>query len=644
MRNRIVNTTHSTALPEQRELRYLIERARGGVGMIGLFGSEGSANYTVGHGPAQRTPDWDQKPLPPLTDAGIAYYDDLIIPRLAKRASALAAEGARTFSQVYHLGAAPHALRTEPPVGPSAVPDPYDAFVPHPLSESEIGDLIAAFAHSIRRVRDAGVDAAEIHGAHGYLITQFLSPYFNRRTDQWGGERPNRVRLLIAIIEAAREYVGSYPIGVRLGVDGDGSGRGLSVEELAAIAALIAPHVAYISVSGGNYSGFGTGYELAYVSPWYREPAHNVAAAAAVRKAVDVPVIVTGRIADPSVAEGILADGSADMVGMVRALIADPDLPNKVRAGQPERVRMCLGLSECHHIGSHRTPMTCAVNAAAAREDELEPVAAARPKTVVVIGAGPAGMEAARVAALRGHTVYLADRARSIGGTPRLLANDANRRNLRDQAAFFEGELARLGVQLMLGNDVSAEEIVEFEPDAVVVATGGTALIPELPGLSAATAITATMALDGSVTLADRVVVVCGLDPDIAGATLAEFAADRGCEVELISEHLDFAKNAEDATRLTLFDRLVRKGVRVSNCHRLLSIGSGHVQLQHSLTGEIRVVPDAQALLACGLTPNDALARALEGRVPELYVVGDALAPRRIMHATLEGARVGREL
>jgi 2,4-dienoyl-CoA reductase-like NADH-dependent reductase (Old Yellow Enzyme family)/thioredoxin reductase len=644
IRNRIVNTTHGTGLGEERDLRYLLERARGGAGLMGIHGSNGVATYTVGPGPVGS--DWDSVPPSPVTAHGIAYYDDVAIPYLENRAKIVQAEGAKCFAQVFHLGAAAHGSRLSPVVGPSAVPDPYDALVPHPLTEEEIEEIVFAFAHGVRRVRDAGVDAAEIHGAHGYLVHEFLSPYSNRREDRWGGDPERRLRFVREILSACRQLVGDFPIGIRLGADGDGEGkrRGLKTSDLVGIASALQDEVAYISVSGGSYSGFGEGLEPAYVSPWYREPGHNVPVAAAVKAAVDIPVLVTGRIADAAVAEGILADGSADMVGMVRALIADPDLPNKVRGGRAGEVRMCLGLSECHHIGPHRTPITCAVNASAAREAEMELVPAAEPKTVVVVGAGPAGMEAARVARMRGHLTYLCDSARELGGTPRRLAVDPNRRNLRDHAAYFETELKKLGVNLMLGNLVGAEDLISFAPDALVIATGGLAVRPQVPGISAPHVVTALDVLSGEAAVGPRAIVVAGLDNHIGAATTAELLVDRGVDVEYLSEHVDFAHGAEDATRFSLLHRLMNKGITVSMCHRLVSVGIRSAAVEQTFTGELRVLEDVTVVLACGLVPNDALVREVAGAIAETHVIGDALAPRRIMHATVEGARVGRLL
>jgi 2,4-dienoyl-CoA reductase-like NADH-dependent reductase (Old Yellow Enzyme family)/thioredoxin reductase len=639
VRNRIVNATHGTGLGDARDLRYLQERARGGAGLLGVHTSVGIYNSPIGAGRRTGTPDWDQSALSPVSDEGIEHYDGVVLPWLRARAEVVHAEGGACFAQVYHPGAGRHLAAASASVAPSAVADPYEANVPHALREREIEELVWAFAHGIRRASEGGMDAAEIHGAHGYLVNEFLSPFFNRRADRWGATREDRVRFPLAIVEAARTIVGSdFPIGIRVGVDGDGTGRGLTVGELVEVCRLLAPHVAYVSVSGGNYAGFGDGMELAYVSPWYVEPGFNVAAAAAIRGVVDVPVIVTGRITDASHAESILAEGAADLVGMVRALIADPELPDKARHGRVEEIRPCLGMSECHAVGPHRVPVTCAVNAAAAREDEMAIVPAERRKTVVVVGAGPAGMEAARVAALRGHDVYLADRSRTIGGTAALLALDPNRRNLRDLAAYFETALARLGVTFMLGNEVTAGELVEFAPDAVVVATGGRVERPDVPGVDGPGVLHALDVLRGG-TVAERVVVVGGLEKHLGPPTIAEFLADQGREVELVSEQLDFASGVEDATRFPLYERLRRKGVRVSQLHKLTCVERESVSLADTATGAERRIPEATVVLASGLVPDDRLARGLEGRIPEIHVVGDALAPRRIMHATLEGAR-----
>ena len=644
VRNRILNATHGTGLPEARDLRYLQERARGGAGLLGVHASHGVYSYSIGPGPRGTAPDWDGRWISPVSPDGIAYFDDVVIPGLQRRAAVVHAEGARCFAQVYHSGAAMHTVGVVPVVAPSAVPDPYESAVPHPLSEAEIEELVLAFAHAIRRTEEGGHDAAEIHAAHGYLVNEFLSPYFNRRSDRWGGSATNRVRFVLEIVATARRMVDrAFPIGIRVGLDGDGVRRGLTATELAEVCRLLAPHVAYISVSGGSYAGFGDGVETAYVSPWYTTPGFNAPAAAAVKKAVDVPVFVTGRVTEPETAERLLADGSADMVGMVRALIADPELPNKVRGGQAGEVRRCLGLSECHHIGPHRTPVTCAVNASAGREAEMEITPAAIVKRVVVVGAGPAGMEVARVAALRGHRVRLVDAREGLGGTTAVLALDPNRRNLGDQAAYFEVALTKAGVDVSLDHRISADELVELAPDVVVLAVGGRPLIPDVAGIEGANVLTALDVLRGAETRS-RVIVVGGLDNHLGPPTVAEFLADRGPTTEMISEHFDFARGAEDATRYPLAQRLKMKGVTVSLMTRLTRVEDGGAVVSDTFTRAARHIDDVTVVLACGSLPNADLAEEVGSRVPEVHVIGDALAPRRIMHATLDGARVAHLL
>ncbi|MDF3309676.1 FAD-dependent oxidoreductase [Rhodococcus sp. T2V] len=645
VKNRIVCPTHNTGLPRERELTYLARRAEGGAGLIGISGTQGVIQYAVGPGTPGQVGEWDRRPPSPASRNGVAFYDDLVIPRLRERADLLRENGARSFAQVAHGGAAQHWSTISPTLGPSTVPDLYDGQTPHALSEEQIEELVFSFAHGIRRIAEAGIDAAEIHGAHGYLVMQFLSPYTNRRTDQWGGTTENRTRFVRAIMAAARDHVGAdFPIGLRLGYDDFGDGRGITVTEAVALARVMAPDLAYLSVSGGSYSGLGDGFTSAYVSPWYRPPAYNAEVAAAVRAAVDVPVLLTGRIADAALADSLIAEGSADLIGMVRALVADPDLPRKAQAGTTTHVRMCLGLSECHHIGRHRVPLTCAVNAASGREDEMRTRPAAHPKTVIVVGAGPAGMEAARIAAIRGHHVYLSDEQRRIGGTPRLLARDPNRRNLLDQAAYFESVLPHLGVEFVLGNRVDVDDIRQFGADAVLIATGSRPLVPDVPGLMEFGVHSVRDILEGVRPTREHVLVVGGPDQSIAAPSIAEFLVDLDYRVTLISELPDFAPGVEDTTRLTLLQRIRRKRVVIRQTTRLERVDENGATMVDTFANERWTQPDISIVAACGAAAEDSLARMLAAIGMTFELVGDALAPRRIMHATIEGARAAMAL
>ena len=643
VRNRIVNTTHKTTLSELRELRYLQERAKGGVGLMVVQGGEGARSFSIGCAPESWPNAWDERPISPLTAQGIAHFDNYDIPRLAERARVIHAEGAKCFGQLFHLGAGVHSVTALPMLAPSAVADPFEGYSPHAMTLEEIEGLVFAFAHAIRRIQAGGFDGIELHAAHGYLLCEFLSPYFNLRTDAYGGSRENRVRLLTDIVSEARKLVGDFPVSFRIGTDGLGA-AGLDEAEVVAVAKLLEPYASYFSISNGNYSGLGLEAD-AYVGTWNRLPAYNAPLGAQIKAAVATPVLVTGRITDAALANSLIAEGSADMIGMVRALIADPDLPNKTRAGKMDQVRPCLAMSECHFIGARRTPVTCAVNPQAGRENELAlaPLVG-DPRTVVIVGAGPAGMEAARVATLRGHAVFLADRARMIGGTPRLLAADPNRRILRDQSAWYENLFKELNVTLSLGTVVSANDVAEFGADVVIIATGSSPVLPNIAGGGQANVLTAMDVLAEPARAGSRVLVVGGLDSQVAGPTVAEFLADRGASVTLINEHMDFAHGAEGVTRIELLRRLARKNIPVKMSTGLASVSDGGAEIENKLTGLRERLDDITVVLACGWVGNDRLARDLAGRVPEIHVIGDALAARRIMHAVLEGARVANRI
>lgn len=646
LRNRIVNPVHTTALREARELTYLQTVARGGAALVGIQALRAGA-IAYGVGPASRVAgsDWDQNPPSPVTAEGIAHYDKALIPYLGRRAEIIHAEGALCYAQLGHGGTVrPLGQLMAAPLGPSDVQDPFFATVPHALTDEEIGDLVEAFAQDARRVRESGVDAVELHCAHGTLLQAFLSPSSNRRSDRWGGDVARRTRFPQEILTRMREVAGEdFPIGVRLGRDAPGSDRGATVEELVEAAELLAPLVAFISISDGSHVGFGDGYETAYVSPWYKETAFAAPTSAAVRAAVDVPVLVSGRINDPATAEQVLADGSADLVGLVRPLIADPEFPTKARDGRAGEIRPCLAINECHTVGRSRVPVTCAVNAAAGRETEMTIVPADAPKVVAVVGAGPAGMEAARVAALRGHRVVLHDAARTLGGTVRLLAEDANRRNLADHARYFESRLPALDVELQLGREVRADDLLDRGFDAVIVATGARPRLPDVPGLPAANVVTVLDVLRGTYPRTSRVVVVSGTDNQIAAPSVAELLADRGHRVELVSERFDFADGVEDGTRVPLVFRLRKKSVEITPLTRLVAVGGGGADLVDVATGHERRLDEVTVVLACGRLPDDGLARELAGRMP-VQLAGDALSPRRIMHATVEGARAAMAL
>ena len=334
-----------------------------------------------------------------------------------------------------------------------------------------------------------------MHAAHGYLVNQFLSPATNQRDDDFGGSPERRLRFLLAILDAVRDECGDgLPIGVRLPgiefVEG-----GLDVSDVCSIAQSLEQWgVAYVNVSSGNYTGLAHGAQLAYVASSYTPQGPNVPFAAAIRAALDrVPVIVAGRITDLQFAEQILVDGAADMIGLTRALIADPQIIAKVRDGRGDAVVTCIGGNECHY---GRT-VACAVNPAAGREEELEIRAADRARRVLVVGGGPAGMECARVAALRGHQVELVEAAATLGGVLRIVAADPNRSGFVGFLDGLERRVRDAGVTVTLGERVTPDGLMAANADVIVLATGAVEWVPPVPGVDSPRVVTALELLGG---------------------------------------------------------------------------------------------------------------------------------------------------
>jgi len=636
LRNRIMMTTHGPRLSQARYLRYIEERARGGVALMGFnLGPLGIMQFPLGPGrsPAAYAGDLDAVPPHPLTGEGRAYYDGLI-PAYRAWAEAAHRHGAKCVGQLYHAGAAQHTDIFQPTVAPSAVADEYERHNPHPLTRAEIADLIEAYALGARRAAEAGYDAIELHAAHGYLAHQFLSPLFNRRTDDYGGSLENRMRFLLETLKAVRDAVApDLPVGVRLTGPDDAEG-GLTLDEVVAAARrLAAEGAAYLSISGGSYAGLRRGANLPYVAPAFVPQGPNVPTAAAVRRAVEVPVMVAGRIVDFDFADKIVADGDADIVGMVRALIADPEAIAKSFAGRSGTVIPCIGGNECHYGRA----VACAVNPAAGREAEMELVPAAPPKRILVVGAGPAGLECAAGAARRGHRVVLADRRTELGGMLIALARASEQARFGDYLAYMRRQLDALPVEWRPGVDVDADFVRTLAAEIVVLATG--AAYPA----GIAGAIDGPSALNDPARVGKRVVIAGGLDDHLPPLVLADFFARQGRAVTLLTENLAPGQALESASLHMLMKRLLDRGAAIRPTTAAVAMGRGILAVRNSLTAAPdRIEGVDTVIVADGRVPDDTLAGALDGAGIPLHIIGDALSPRRMLHATLDGARLGR--
>ncbi|HEY2302533.1 MAG TPA: FAD-dependent oxidoreductase, partial [Acidimicrobiales bacterium] len=389
--------------------------------------------------------------------------------------------------------------------------------------------------------------------------------------------------------------------------------------------------------SGGNYTGLRHGVGLAYVAPAYAGEGVNVAAARRVREAVDVPVMVAGRFTDLRRAARALEEGAADMIGLTRALIADPRIVAKARRGDFGAITPCIGGNECHY----GRQVTCAVNPAAGREDELEIRRSLSPTGVLVVGGGPAGMECARVAVQRGHRVTLVDENDRLGGTLAVLAMDSNRAEFAGYVASMTRQLADLGVAVELGRRLSADDAVARRPAVIVIATGAGEHLPDVPGADPSSVVTALQVLRGERPIGQRVVVVGGLDDHLPPLTVSDYLAEQGRAVTLLAETDGIGVGIELASRFALIRRLLEKGVVLERLTALRSIGPGWIEVRNTFTNQRRRIDGVDTVVAsCGRRSRTELADELRGRVPALHVIGDSLAPRRMVNATLDGARI----
>jgi mycofactocin system FadH/OYE family oxidoreductase 2 len=632
VRNRIFMPAHITYLaeggmPTDAHVAYYAERAKGGAGLIVQESGQIMPAATLG-------------------PRAIRGWDPAVVPHARRITEAVHAHGARIVWQILHSGRQMSGMWSREYLwAPSPIRSANGREVPHAMTRDDIKTAVRAYAQTARHARAAGYDGVEIHSAHGYLPQQFMSPLANARTDEYGGSLDNRLRFVREVIAACREALGpDLILGIRISGDEFVEG-GLSIDEMDDIAPLLEATGAldYLNVSHCVYNGLSQATMIPDMS-WPKTA--FVYLAERIKASVkSIPVFTVGRIIDPIQADEIVAQGRADMVGMVRALIADPELPAKAKAGQIDEIRTCIGCNQgCVGRVHAGFSIGCLINPVAGREwewAELPP--AERKKRVMVVGGGPAGMEAARVAALRGHDVTLYEKGPALGGMANLAAAIPFRAEFGGLQRWLIGSLRRLEVRVVTNHTVTEADVERERPDAVVIATGSIAPAPDIPGADGR-AITVEEYVAARPEVGEHVVLVDN-DGHFRGTATAEWLADQGKTVEYVTKHNTPGAELIGQSLLPQLDRLGKRTVNVHLTSAVSAIDGDRVTLTSLFNGATTTLDGiATVIVVDDREANDYLYRALEGRIEELYIAGDSLAPRRALEAMQDGHRVGRAI
>lgn len=562
----------------------------------------------------------------------ICAYDDSFIPSLRRLAMAVHAYGSAFALQLHHAGRMtnPEVIGTSP-LAPSPIPRGPEFPVPKEISLKEIQETIADFAAAARRAKQAGLDAVEIHGGHGYLIQQFLSPTTNKRHDAYGGNSENRLRFALEVVQRVRGEVGnSFPILFRLSAKEFIKG-GYDLEEALDWAVeLERAGASVIDVSGGSNESLLSSVHV--IPPMFFPNAYHVPLAAAVKKVVQVPVIAVGRLDSLELMERVLSDGQADLVAVGRPFLADPHWPAKAARGEEDRIRPCVYCNYCIWRLFQQQDITCFQNAAVGQEEECRVHPAKKVKKVFVIGGGPGGLEAARVARKRGHQVTLFEKGPRLGGQMLLASIPPRKRTLLKAIEWLTREIEREGVKVRLNTEGTAESIEREKPDAVIMATGASPVARI--ACSGPNILTAWEVLAGR-EVGKRVLVLGG---GMVGIETAEFLSEKGCQVTVITSREGpekLAPDMEGTTRALLLERLPASKISLMFSAKVVEVCEGQVLV--SQEGKEQWLKTEAIILAQGSRANQDLLPALGGKVPQILSIGDCREPRSAKEAIHEG-------
>ncbi len=616
IRNRIVMPAMATNYADDDGrvtdlmIDHYVQRARGGVGLIITEGI--CPDFPSGKG-------WKN-------EAGID--DDKYIPGYKRLTEAVHKHGAKIAMQIHHGGRqAEQAFTGLQPVAPSPIPSSATSDIPKELTMGEIRDLVNRFAQAAARAKECGFDGVEIHGAHGYLIHQFISFLSNKRADDYGGDLANRARFLLEIIAAVRSKVGpGFPLWCRLNTEELGPGS-ITLEDLQSVAKM--------AVKAGcdaiNVSIYG-------LRTFSDEAGALVPFAEAVKKATGVPVITVGFLT-PEIGDKVLAEGRADFIAMGRELLCDAELPNKAQQGRLDDITPCIQCLQCQYRLSKGQNVQCSVNAILGRDYKYPLQRSSKSKKIIVAGGGPAGMEAARVAALRGHKVTLYDPGVKPGGQLLLAAMPPHKEQIKKFVDYLTNQMRKLNVKIER-KPVTIDLVRKLKPDAVIVATGiASPSIPQIPGLEKSKLVFAGEVLSGHSQTGEKVVIIGGGQ---VGCETAEFLAEKGKKVTIVELLSQLMVNMAPLRMMNMLMRMYGKEIAMLTNTTCEEVSAEGVKVCGK-DGQRQTIPADTIVIATGSMPDKKLYDALQGNAAEIYLIGDAVQPRSVFEAVEEGFKAGMD-